>query len=104
MSDIREALRASEQGTIISLEVTPGSRNDIFPAGFNPWRKAIGCSVTALPLEGKANRAVAGLVAAALGIARSRVSVISGATSHQKKVLVTGMDPVTIADILEKAV
>ncbi len=42
-------------------------------------------------LEGKANRAVIALVAEHLGVPSSSVTIRSGATSSQKRVLVTGI-------------
>ena len=48
--------------------------------------------VTAPPVEGKANDAVCKLLAKRLGIARSRVSVVSGTGSRKKLVEVDGVD------------
>ena len=40
--------------------------------------------VTAVPEDGRANRAVQALLAEALGVARTRLSLIRGATSRDK--------------------
>jgi len=45
-------------GTIIALEISANAKSDAFPAGYNEWRKTIGCRVTAPAVEGKANRAI----------------------------------------------
>jgi uncharacterized protein (TIGR00251 family) len=100
MPDIADALREDRQGTIIALEVTTGAKNDSFPAGYNEWRKTIGCRVTAPAAEGKANRAIIRLVSEILAVPASRVSIQSGATSSQKQVLVTGMDKKDLLDRL----
>jgi uncharacterized protein YggU (UPF0235/DUF167 family) len=47
--------------------------------------------VTAPPVKSRANHAVERLIANALGVAPSRVSVVSGASSRTKLVLVEGM-------------
>ncbi len=52
---------------------------------------ALEVSVTAPPVEGEANAAVVKLVASALGVGRSAVSVVAGATGKQKVLEVTGV-------------
>jgi uncharacterized protein len=91
MVDISEALSASSDGTIITLEVTTGSKTDSFPSGYNPWRKALGCHISAQPVDGKANIAIIGLVASVMGVSKNDINIISGITSSQKKILVTGI-------------
>jgi uncharacterized protein (TIGR00251 family) len=91
MVDISEALATSSRGTIISLEVTTGSKTDSFPSGYNTWRKAIGCHISAQPVEGKANIAIIGLIASVMGVSKNDVTIISGITSSQKKILVSGI-------------
>lgn len=91
--DPSDALQSHPDGCLIALEVSPNARRNRFPDGYNPWRRAIGCAITAPPVEGRANRAVIELVAAAFGVKRSQVEVIAGATSTQKRVLVHGKQP-----------
>lgn len=86
-----DALSEDPYGTRIALEVTAGAKTQTFPAGYNEWRKTIGCRVSAPALEGRANKAVIALVSRVLGVPASSVSIQSGSTSSQKKVLVTGM-------------
>lgn len=52
---------------------------------------ALRLRVTAPPVEGAANRAVEALVARALGVAPSRVSVVRGARGREKLVRITGL-------------
>ena len=47
--------------------------------------------VTAPPVEGEANRAVAALLARALGLAPSAVSVVRGEHGRDKLVKITGL-------------
>ncbi|MEI6292514.1 MAG: DUF167 domain-containing protein [Methanomicrobiales archaeon] len=98
MADIAEALTSSSHGTIIAIEVTTGSKTDIFPSGYNPWRKAVSCHISAQPVDGKANIAIIGLVASVLNVSRNDVSIVTGATSSQKKILVRGVsvDEITL--------
>jgi uncharacterized protein len=91
MPDIADALVEERNGTIISIDVTAGSKAGLFPAGYNEWRKAIGCRVTAPALEGKANKAIISLIAETFDLSASSISIQSGATSSQKRVLVAGV-------------
>lgn len=91
MPDIADALLEDRYGTLISIEVTAGAKTDAFPAGYNEWRKTIGCRVTAPALEGRANRAILALISEKLNVPSSSVSIRSGATASQKQVLVTGI-------------
>ena len=90
MPDISEALVEDRYGVLITLEVSAGARTEAFPTGYNEWRKAIGCRVSAPALDGKANKAVLHLIAEALHIPLSSLSIRSGATSTQKRVLAAG--------------
>jgi uncharacterized protein (TIGR00251 family) len=103
MQDFASALSDDPDGTRIALEVTAGAKTGVFPYGYNEWRNAIGCRVTSPALEGRANKAVIALVASTLGISASAVSICSGQTSSQKKVLVYGMKRAAIIERLEPA-
>ncbi len=49
--------------------------------------------LTAAPVEGAANEALCRLLAKALGLAKSRVTVVLGDTSREKCLEVSGMSP-----------
>lgn len=63
-------------GAVFALHVTPRARRNALSEG-----KA---EVTAPPEDGKANAAVAELLAHALGVAKSRLTLIKGQTSRDK--------------------
>lgn len=75
--------------TRLDLKVSPkASRNAI-----TGWMgEVLKVSVTAAPEKGKANEAVEALLAEALGLARSAVTVVAGQTSKQKRVEIAGLD------------
>lgn len=56
--------------------------------------------VTAVPDKGKANTAVIGLLAKALGVPKSAVTLVSGDTARLKTVAIEG-DPATLAARIE---
>jgi uncharacterized protein YggU (UPF0235/DUF167 family) len=66
-------------GARFALRVTPGARRNAITR-----EDGLRCSVTAPPEDGRANDAVRTLLAHALGVAPSRLALISGATSRDK--------------------
>jgi uncharacterized protein len=98
--DLADALSLQPDGVVIALEVSPNAKHERFPDGYNPWRNAIGCAVTAPPLDGRANKAVLTLVAEALGVKKGDVELIAGATSSLKRVLVRGRRLDEVAAVL----
>jgi uncharacterized protein (TIGR00251 family) len=57
-------------------------------------------SVTAPPVDGEANAAVIELFAKQLGIARSRVEIVAGASSRRKTVKLTDITDAQLAELL----
>jgi uncharacterized protein (TIGR00251 family) len=98
--DISGAVSEERQGVIISIEVTAGVKEAGFPAGYNEWRRSIGCRVSAPAIEGRANKAIIRLVAEKMGVSASAVSILSGSTSSQKRVLVIGISRQQVLDRL----
>ena len=91
MAGFEDALTEERRGILIAIEVTAGAKTGQFPSGYNEWRRAIGCRVAAPAIGGRANKAVISLLSQTLGVPASSVSIASGATSSQKKILVTGI-------------
>jgi len=76
-----EAIRALVDGEgRLGVRVTPGTRVQLLEIADG----RLLAKVRAKPEEGKANAAVLELVAAGLGIAASRLSLLRGATSREK--------------------
>lgn len=73
------------------LDVHAGARREEFPAGVNIWRSAVGCSIRAPPVEGKANKAIVALVSSVLGVPKSSVTIVSGQTSSVKRICIAGL-------------
>ena len=61
---------------------------------------ALKVQVTQAPERGKATDAVLDVIADTLGLKRSQVSLLSGMTSPQKRVLVTGLSLKKLANCL----
>jgi uncharacterized protein (TIGR00251 family) len=75
--------------TLVRVRVQPrASRDEILG-----WRadNVLGVRVTAAPVEGQASAAVARLVATALGLPRSAVTVVRGERGRDKVLRVAGL-------------
>jgi len=82
---------------VFSVRVKPGGKkNEVI--GVHDG--ALKLSVTAQPIEGKANRAVTKFISQLLGIAPSRVSIVSGESSRTKRVKIEGLDAQEVNEIL----
>ena len=85
-----EALRVSPtaDGVIFTLHVQPrASRSEICGIQAGELRLRL----TAPPVDDAANRQCVEFLAKALGVARSRVTIVAGATSRHKTVRVEGV-------------
>ena len=82
-----EAVKAavSAEG-MLAVRVTPGAAADRIAVTDGKVR----IHVTAPPDRGKANKAAIALVAGALGVPKSAVTLVRGATGREKLLLVTG--------------
>ena len=67
-------------GAVLSVRVTPRAAHNAVEETPDGLRIA----VTAPPENGKANQAVTKLLATALGVAKSRLTLIRGATARDK--------------------
>jgi hypothetical protein len=100
MSTMADALFDDHDGTLLAVEVSAGAKSNLFPAGYNDWRKAIGCRVAAPAVDGKANKAVIRLISTTIGVPASAVSIVSGLTSSQKKVRISGVTKEQLSRLL----
>jgi uncharacterized protein len=95
-----EAVSDGPEGVRLLVEVAPGAKQDRFPDGSNPWREGrIGIRVKAPATEGRANDAVASLVAAFFELAPSNVTVATGALDSRKTLLLRG---IVMAEVLAR--
>lgn len=94
-------LRQDAPGShIVSLHVQPGARKTEI-AGLHG--EALKVRLAAPPVDGKANAALVAFLAEQLDVPRSQVALISGATSRQKRLRVSGASAQAIAAFLSRA-
>ncbi len=81
----------------VSVRLRPRGRGDAL-LGFEDG--VLRARVSAPPTDGRANRALCKLIAARVGVAPSRVSVVHGAKSRDKVVEVESVDAAELAERL----
>lgn len=84
--------RPTPEGFLLSLRVTPNAGRDVIDGVEirDDTSTVLRIRVSAVPDKGKANAAVCVLLAKALGVPKSSISVVSGETARMKTVLVAG--------------
>lgn len=95
------AWRETTTGVLLSLRVTPKAASDrIGVVSVDAAGKAfLRVTVRAVPDKGKANEAVIRLLAKFLGLPKSALAVVSGATDRNKLIAIEG-DPATLGSLL----
>jgi uncharacterized protein (TIGR00251 family) len=88
------------EGTVIAVSAQPGARR---PGVLGERNGALRLAVSAPPDKGKANAALADLLAETIGCKASAVRLLSGQASRQKRFLIEGMGPEEIRDRLRAA-
>jgi uncharacterized protein (TIGR00251 family) len=89
-------IRESGEGVSFSVRVHARAKKDAITGEVGD---ALKVSLTAPPLEGRANEACIEFFAKLLKVPRSSVTIASGATSRNKVIRVTG---VTVAYVLDR--
>ena len=80
-------IRETATGVLLTVRVLPrSSRCGIV----GPHGDALKMKIVSPPVDGRANDEVVAFLAATLGIKKDRVSIVSGHTSRQKTVAITG--------------
>ena len=94
----RGFITRTADGILIALRVLPGAKHTSIDGPYG--ESAIRLRVMAPPVDGKANVQIEHFLAELLGISRSDVAVVKGASSRNKVVLVHGPGQVETRKIL----
>lgn len=94
------ALEVRPDGIVLPVKAQPGARRSGL-AGVHAG--ALKVQVTQAPERGKATDAVLEIVAEALQLKRSQVTLLAGATSPQKRLLIVGISHDELANRLRIA-
>jgi hypothetical protein len=95
--------RISDDGLVVAVRLTPKTAFNRIEGIIElaDGRSVLRARVRAAPEKNKANAALEALLAKALGVPKSAVSVIAGKTSRLKSVQVAG-NPETLKSAIEK--
>lgn len=96
-----DALKKVDSGTIIDIEVTPGSKSLCVPSGYNSWRKRIEVRLSQNARKGKANEQLIESLAGIFGVKAADVSIVNGMHNSKKSLLVKGIDYSSVVDALK---
>jgi uncharacterized protein (TIGR00251 family) len=93
----------SADGLVVTVRVTPKAGRDSIDGltHLSDGRAVLSARVSAAPRDGEANGALARLIAKTLRVAPRDVTVVGGATSRIKRILIRG-DVRSVATALEK--
>jgi hypothetical protein len=93
-------IRETAQGATLQVRVHPRARKDAISGVVGD---ALKLSLTAPPVEGKANEACVRFLATVLGVPRSSITILAGSANRQKVVCVAGMGAAELQAKLEVA-
>lgn len=91
MGDIEKAVRKNQGGAILDIFVNAGSDFNIFPTGYNKWRKRVEVKVKSPAKESMANIEVIKTVAKFFDTPVKNVWIISGKRNKEKTIFIKGM-------------
>ncbi len=92
-------LRSDGPDALLSLHVQPGAKKTEV-AGL--YGAALKIRLAAPPVDGKANDCLIDFLAGALGVARRRIELVSGASSRAKRVRIGGLDGAQVRACLQR--
>lgn len=90
-------IRETEKGVIFHIQVLPKSSKSAIAGVHND---ALKIKVTAPPAEGRANEVCKGVLAEALGVPTSKITILAGHHSRRKTVAVAGRKKKEIESLL----
>jgi uncharacterized protein (TIGR00251 family) len=83
---------------LLNLRVSPGAKRTSVEGPYG--ESAVRLKVAAPPVGGKANAEAERFLAKLFGVPRSDVTVLRGASSRDKTILVRGLEPVEARNLL----
>lgn len=94
-------LEPDPQGMILPVRAHAGARRNAI-VGVREGMLRV--AVSEAPEKGKANKAIVAVLSKALGVSKSAIVLVSGATSPQKRFLIAGVDADTLSAALRDAI
>ena len=92
-------LQSHPGGTILPVRAQPGARRNEVQGVHDA---ALKVCVTQAPEKGKANKAIADVLAKWLGVKKSQVELMAGETASQKKFFIRGVETQDLAKLVQE--
>lgn len=92
-------LKTTPRGLLLAVRVSPRASKAAITGEENGRLKV---RLKAPPLDGRANRELLSVLAAALGLRKSRLQLVAGEKSRDKTVLLTGISEPDAAALLDR--
>ncbi len=93
------ALEPHAEGTVLPVRAQPGSRRNEIRGEQEGMLKVC---VTQVAEKGKANKALIELLSKSLGLRKSQIELIAGATASHKRLLIRGIAPESLRQRIEQ--
>ncbi|HOD84896.1 MAG: hypothetical protein BWX88_00987 [Planctomycetes bacterium ADurb.Bin126] len=101
MNDVDQlTIREGPLGAVLAVKAVPGSSRDRVVGVLGDCLKV---TTSAAPEKGKANAAIARILAAAMGVERRRVELVGGPASPRKEFRIEGLSAAEVRQALRKA-
>jgi len=84
---MEDAVEEAGEECIIHIKVKIG-KNNVFPAGYDEWRKRVEIEINEEPIRGKANRKIIETIASFFRVEQDEMEVVYGKKSREKGVRV----------------
>jgi uncharacterized protein (TIGR00251 family) len=98
-NDINDYFKSTGNDIVIKVKIAPGSSKNKIDGVYN---NALKISITAPPVEGKANKKCITYLAKCFDIAKSKIEIISGKTSKNKLIKIYDISQKDFLDKIEK--
>jgi uncharacterized protein (TIGR00251 family) len=93
----RQPDKTDQESALFAVRIQPrASKNEIIPMEGGAFK----IRLTAPPVDGAANEALVKFLSDFLGIAKSRIEIISGETSREKRIRINEMSEVEVRRLL----
>jgi uncharacterized protein len=101
----RDFFNLTPDGALLFVRASPGAAKDEITGLWQGARdeRRLAVKVAAPPDKGKANAAIIKLLAKALGVPKSTLSVSTGETARLKTIMITG-DPASLEQALRRLI
>ncbi|MBE3090971.1 MAG: YggU family protein [Actinobacteria bacterium] len=98
-NDINDYFKITGNDIVIKVKIVPGSSKNKIVGVYN---NALKISITAPPVEGKANKECIAYLSKYFDVAKSKIEIISGETSKNKLIKIYDISQSKFLDKIEK--